>query len=63
MIIVNGNKYKVLENLGWQSGMYVKEVMTDTGPRIAVKAPGGDWVFWETKDRFAGGKTGAYTGQ
>ena len=63
MITINGKKHKVIENLGWQNGMYVKEIETDTGSKMIVKAPGGTWVLWETKDRLAGGKTGIYTGQ
>ena len=36
MITVEGVKYKVIENLGWQNG-----VLPGQGERIAVRQPGG----------------------
>ena len=41
-ITIDGKKYKVLENLGFQhsAGVYAKEVQTKThGEQMAVKSP------------------------
>ncbi len=50
MIEVEGKKYKVLSNLGFQAGYYAKEVATDGGAKIAVKR-NGKWTWWTVKDR------------
>ena len=49
-IKVGGKEYKVLDNLGFQNGYYVKEVETETGKEMVVK-DNGVWRFWDTKDR------------
>ena len=50
MIEVEGKKYKVLANLGFQQGFYAKEVATDGDAKIAVKR-NGKWVWWAKEDR------------
>jgi len=50
MITVDGKKYKVLENLGFQNGHWAKEVATDGDAKIAVKR-NGKWVWWTVADR------------
>ena len=52
-ITIDGKKYKVLNNLGFQhgAGMYVKEVETNKGPQKAVREPSGSWRFWTIFDR------------
>ena len=60
MITIEGKKYKVAENLGFQAGYYAKAVEVDGKERIAVKR-GGSWVWYVpkiiiTKER-AGGTT------
>ena len=37
MITVEGKKYKVTENLGYQGGHYAKACETKDGEKIAVK--------------------------
>ena len=49
-IEVEGKKYKVTENLGYQAGHYAKAVETQTGERIAVKRDEG-WTWWTAQDR------------
>jgi hypothetical protein len=49
-IEVEGNKYRVTENLGYQGGYYAKAVDTPDGERIAVKR-GGIWTWWTARDR------------
>jgi len=60
MITVDGKKYRVTENLGFQGGYYAKVVATDTGERVAVKR-GGQWTWWKVQDRLRPG--GQYVGQ
>ena len=55
-IEIDGEKYNVEENLGFQpsAGVYAKQVRTKEGPRIAVKPRGGKiWRFWTVRDRVA----------
>jgi hypothetical protein len=52
-IEIEGKKYKVTENLGYQGGYYIKAVETPEGERIAVKR--GVWTWWTAKDRLSGG--------
>ncbi len=61
MIQIDGKKYKVIENLGYQAGHYAKVVATDDGEKTAVKTTGGEWRFWESKDKLRSG--GTYSGQ
>lgn len=50
-IIVEGNKYKVIEALPYhQAGMPAKFVESPDGERVAVKR-GGAWTWWTAKDR------------
>jgi hypothetical protein len=53
MITVNGVKYRVVENMGYQPscGMYAKMVATPCGDRVAVKCWGGIWRWWLVDDR------------
>jgi hypothetical protein len=37
MITVDGKKYEVLDDLGYQGGQYVKEIKTAEGSRIVTK--------------------------
>ena len=51
-IDIDGVRYKVLDNLGYQGGHYAKEVATPDGPRKAVQQMrGGKWRFWGAEDR------------
>ena len=55
-ITVEGKKYEVSEDLGYQSGYATKAVIDDTsigGERIAVKR-GGQWTWWTVADRLGG---------
>jgi hypothetical protein len=45
MITVNGKRYKVTENMGFQNGYYVKAVMTENGERICKRTQGTNWEF------------------
>jgi len=45
MITVDGKRYKVTENLGFQNGQYVKAVEVEGKERIAVKK-GNTWVWY-----------------
>ena len=49
-IEVEGKKYKVTENLGYQAGHYVKAVETPDGERMAVRR-GFAWTWWTAEDR------------
>ena len=49
-IEVEGRKYKVTDNLGFQAGYLVKEVDVDGEPRMAVKRAG-QWTWWTVNDR------------
>jgi len=59
-IEVEGKKYKVTENLGYQGGHYVKAVESPNGERMAVRR-GCDWTWWTARDRLQTG--GACVGQ
>lgn len=50
-ISVNNKSYKVLENLGYNPdvGLYVKEIETPEGPKIAVGPRGGPWRFLDSQ--------------
>ena len=60
MITVDGVKYKVIENMGYQAGYYAKIVETPDGEKVAVKR-GGIWTWWTAQDRLQ--KGGQYVGQ
>lgn len=63
-ITVEGAAYTVLDTLGFQhsAGVYVKEVETSDGPRMAVRYPGSKvWRWWTVADRVRPG--GVMTGQ
>ena len=50
-IEVEGKRYKVTENLGYQGGHYVKAVATpDGGERMAVRRNFA-WTWWTSRDR------------
>ena len=51
-INVEGERYPVTENLGFQGGHYAKAVGTPDGERIAVKR-GGVWTWWTAYDKVA----------
>jgi len=51
-IVVDGTKYTVTENLGYQAGYCARAVTTPTGERIAVKR-GGLWTWWAAEDRLS----------
>jgi len=51
-IEIEGKRYKVTENLGYQAGHYAKAVETETGERIAVRR-GFAWTWWTAGDRLA----------
>ncbi len=53
-ITIDGGKYKVAENLGFNHsvGAYAKLVETEAGNRMAVKFFG-VWRFWTAADRVA----------
>lgn len=63
MILIDGKKYKVTEDLGFvqSRGALAKAVQTSTGERIALKR-GGRWEFAESiilpGSRYTGAKTG-----
>ena len=59
-LFVDGKKYDVLENLGYQAGHYAKIVKTAEGEKTVVKEFG-VWRFWGIKDRLKPG--GQATGQ
>ena len=47
---IEGKKYKVSENLGYQGGHYAKAVETKSGEKIAVLRAG-RWTWWTMQDR------------
>ena len=51
-IEIEGNRYKVLESLGYNhdAGCYAKIVADGDRERMAVKQAGG-WRFWSAADR------------
>ena len=49
-INIEGKKYTVTENLGFQGGYHAKLVDTPDGEKVAVKR-GGDWTWWTAIDR------------
>ena len=49
-IEVEGERYPVTENLGFQGGHCAKAVGTPDGERIAVKR-GGVWTWWTAYDK------------
>ena len=64
MILVEGEKYQVIDDLGWQEGYYRKFVLTPNGERM-VKKIGGHWYWCTNEDMrvksiFIGG---GYVGQ
>jgi hypothetical protein len=51
--MIDGKKYKVVENLGFQDGFKAKIVYVSAEPgkeKIAVKR-NGKWIFWTVNDR------------
>ena len=60
MITVDGFKYKVVENLGYQAGYQAKVVETPDGEKVVVKR-GGIWTWWTVADRLQ--SRGRYEGQ
>ena len=50
MIEINGKKYKVTENLGFQAGYQVRMVEDNGKERAAVKR-NGRWAWWTAEDR------------
>lgn len=52
-ITVDGKKYEVVEDLGYQGGHSAKIVVTDEGEKTAVK-DGYRWRFWTVADRLSG---------
>lgn len=53
-IVIEGQKYNVIESLGYQhsSGCYVTLVDTPTGEKMIVKQQG-NWRFWTDKDKLS----------
>ena len=56
-ISIEGNEYKVVENLGYQVGFRAKVVETPQGERVAVKR-GGVWTWWSVADRSVADRLG-----
>lgn len=56
-IEVEGKKYKVIENLGWQAGYYAKSVNDNGRERVAVKR-GDKWTWWTANDRLGISRVG-----
>lgn len=56
-ITIDGKKYKVVEDLGFNhsAGCYAKLVQTPDGEKVAVSPLGrrGHWRFWTAADRTA----------
>jgi len=50
MIEINGKKYKVTENLGFQAG-YQARMVDDNGKERAVVKRNGRWSWWTAEDR------------
>ena len=50
LLEIDGKKYKVTENLGFQAGYQVKMV-DDNGQEKAVVKRNGKWTFWTARDR------------
>jgi hypothetical protein len=50
MIEIEGKPYRVLENLGFQSGYQAREVDDNGIPRVAVKR-NGVWTWWTAVDK------------
>lgn len=61
-ITIDGLKYTVTENGGYQNGLNTKFVSTLSGEKVAVKERTG-WRFWEPKDRMAPLKGGERNGK
>ena len=58
-IIIDGKTYKVVDDLGFQAGMYVKEVETPQGEEMAVaSSKSGPWRFWTVVDRLQSPSSG-----
>lgn len=60
-ITVEGVKYKVIDNLGFNhdAGCYAKVVFTEHGERVAVRETGlKEWRFWKVKIRPGSRPTG-----
>lgn len=53
MIEIDGKKYKVLSNMGFQNGYYAKEVATDGDAKVAIKK-NGKWVWWTVINKLRG---------
>jgi len=50
MIEIDGKKYKVIEDGGFQAGYQTKFVVDNGTERVAVKRDG-RWTWWTTQDR------------
>jgi len=52
MVTIDGKKYKVIENMGYNHsiGKYVKMVDDNRKERMAVKS-GKEWRFWTAENR------------
>lgn len=58
VIVIDGMRYRVTEYLGWRQGVYVAEVVTAWGNRMAVRGQGSKvWRFWTVEDRIGGSIT------
>jgi len=59
MIEINGKKYKVTENLGFQAG-YQARMVDDNGKERAVVKRNGRWAWWTAEDRLMSSPTRDY---
>jgi len=53
-LIIDGTKYKVSENMGYNHsiGAYCKMVDTESGERMTIRRQGSKvWRFWTAEDR------------
>jgi hypothetical protein len=50
LIEIDGKKYKVTENLGFQMGYQAKMIDDNGQEKVAVKRNGA-WTWWTAKDR------------
>lgn len=50
MIVIDGKKYKVIENLGYQAGYTAKVILVKGKEKVVVKDHG-FWRLWTIKER------------